>query len=760
MARALAGGRIIVLARLAGFAAAVLMAAALVTAAPAAENDYVDARVCATCHTRIAADYRQTGMGRSMFRPTPANTVEDYTKDNEFYHALSDTHYSMIRRDGAYYQRRWQIGFEGKVENLEESKIDYIAGSGNHSRSYLHRTARGTFIELPLSWYSEKGGTWAMSPAFDGLHPLTRRIASYECVFCHTAYPRIPPGYDAPDSEPIFAGSLPEGIDCQRCHGPGGRHVRTVQTAGAKLEEIRASIVNPARLGPKLQMDVCMQCHLEPTSTAIPSLLRRFDRKPFSFRPGEPLEDFELAFDHAPGKGYDEKFEIVNSSAYRLRRSRCFLESSGALTCETCHDPHRVPRGEEAVRHYTSVCRECHTSALDSMVAAGTHPAGTDCVACHMPKRRTEDVVHVVMTDHLIARRAPPGNLLADLAERHPSESEEYHGEVVPYYPAKLPNALYGFVAQILLKNNLAEGLAGLDRELKAQQPRAADWYLASGDGWRASRKPAEAAAAYEQAILLRPGSLRALLSLEEALKEEGQLSNGAELLARALRLNPSDARAWYQSGTLAVALGHADDAIAKLQKAAALDPDLPGEYTSLAAVLMGVRRNDQAEAAVRQALLIDPYDASAWDLSGRLLAGEARLPEALFDFARANRYRPNFAPHLYDYALALASAGKSLEAQASVEDALRADPKLAEAHELFGRLLAGQRRLQEAASEYREALRLRPNLARAQLDLASALADLGDMTGAVEHLRQAAKGSDPQVARLASQALARLGRQ
>ena len=76
-------------------------------------------------------------------------------------------------------------------------------------------------------------------------------------------------------------------------------------------------------------MDVCMQCHLEPTSTAIPSLLRRFDRKPFSFRPGEPLEDFELAFDHAPGKGYDEKFEIVNSSAYRLRRSRCFVKAVG-----------------------------------------------------------------------------------------------------------------------------------------------------------------------------------------------------------------------------------------------------------------------------------------------------------------------------------------------------------------------------------------------------------------------------------------------
>jgi hypothetical protein len=28
-----------------------------------------------------------------------------------------------------------------------------------------------------------------------------------------------------------------------------------------------------------------------------------------------------------------------------------------------------------------------------------------DCITCHMPKRRTEDVEDVAMTDHLIQRR-------------------------------------------------------------------------------------------------------------------------------------------------------------------------------------------------------------------------------------------------------------------------------------------------------------------------------------------------------------------
>src|SRR5207247_7212498 len=50
--------------------------------------------------------------------------------------------------------------------------------------------------------------------------------------------------------------------------------------------------------------------------------------------------------------------------------------------------------------------------------------AKTDCVSCHMPKRRTQDVVHVVMTDHRIQKPVAGANLLAPLEERDPSVAE------------------------------------------------------------------------------------------------------------------------------------------------------------------------------------------------------------------------------------------------------------------------------------------------------------------------------------------------
>src|SRR5256885_11129919 len=54
-------------------------------------------------------------------------------------------------------------------------------------------------------------------------------------------------------------------------------------------------------------------------------------------------------------------------------------------------------------------------------------------------KRRTEDVVHAVATDHYIQRQKPAGDLLAERPERQETGAAAYRGRVGLYYPETLP---------------------------------------------------------------------------------------------------------------------------------------------------------------------------------------------------------------------------------------------------------------------------------------------------------------------------------
>src|ERR1700747_2547632 len=86
-----------------------LMLVPALSQTPRAASQYVNPKICASCHREIADNYGRTGMARSFFGPAAGNTLEDYTHAPEYYHALSDSHYAMVVRGGRYFQRRWQL---------------------------------------------------------------------------------------------------------------------------------------------------------------------------------------------------------------------------------------------------------------------------------------------------------------------------------------------------------------------------------------------------------------------------------------------------------------------------------------------------------------------------------------------------------------------------------------------------------------------------------------------------------------------------
>jgi predicted CXXCH cytochrome family protein len=721
-------------------------------------NAYVDAHQCAACHPKIAETYARTGMARSFYSPSPPTRIEDFDRGNPFHHERSGTWYAMLQRDGSLYQRRWRTDRQGREIHVQELRVDYVMGSGNHARTYLHRTPRGTLIRLPLGWYPENGGVWAMNPGYDHDYTLPPSNINYECMFCHNAYPAIPKGHDEPGSEPLFSDALPEGIDCQRCHGPGGNHVRAARS-GANIAELRGSILNPARLSAERQMEVCLQCHLETTSLPLPHAIRKFDRGPFSYSPAEPLPSFQLFFDRASGGAHKDDFEIVHS-AYRLRKSECFLKSSGRMTCTTCHNPHDIPRGGEATAHYNGVCRDCHAAriALDS--ASGKHPNGPDCVACHMPKRRTEDVVHAVMTDHWIQRRPPARDLLAPLAEREESGANLYRGEVVPYYPAVLPqtgeSALYLALAQVTQRSNLAKGLPRLAAEILRQTPTRPEFYVELGQAWTSAGQLPNAIGAFEEAVRREPQSPVALLNLADACTRSRQFARAIAVLTRAVKTAPNEPLLWYQMGIAYSSLGQNRPAIAAFEKCLALDPDLAEAHNLLGAALAASGDLERADDQFLRALELHPDSSVALGNRGHLLAARGDLSNASFSLSRSVQLNANDAEVRMNYAVVLAAMGRFDEARKHSDAAVRLDPKSADARNFRGTLLEREGNSREALADYLAALRLRPDFGLAHLNAARLLA-ASDRAAAVEHLRAAAAGADPAIRAKAAAALTQM---
>jgi len=710
----------------------------------AAHSDYVDGAVCASCHQDIAATYRKTGMGRSFSRPTTANVVEDYVHANTLFHKASDLQYTMVDHDGAFYQQRSQVGFDGKPTNVMEERIDYIIGSGNHSRSYLHRAADGSLIELPVSWYSERSGYWAMSPGYDrkGQEDFRRGITP-QCMFCHNGYPQG----DADLDRSIFPQKLPEGIDCQRCHGPGRAHVDAARSGHATPELLSSTIVNPARLGRERQLEVCMQCHLE-TSHHEPNEQRMYDRTIFSYRPGEPMENFKLYFDRI-GSQNDDDFEIAHA-AYRLRKSACFRGSQ--MTCLTCHDPHDIPHGPQAVAHYTEVCLTCHQKVAHTV----SLPAGSTCISCHMPKRRTDDAVHVIMTDHFIRRTQPKRDLLAPIAETVVPEGAV--AKVALYYPEKSPGTPAAEIAIAEAEVNDG-GISRLQSLLERYQPGAPEPYLVLAKAYESEGNNPEVVRWSERALTKREDFRPAVVELVPALFATNQEARATEILERAVARYPTDDLLLSDLGNAYLRQGQPALAAEALGRAVRANPDRTESHNLLGTIAAQRGEMDEGEREFREALRCQPDSVEANDNLGSLLIGKHSYEEAAFYLMKAIAADADYAEAHHHLGRLLVLMDQLPRAVAELREAARENPTGPQVHQDLADLLAAIGHAAEAIPEYQRVLALRPDEPKAHLGLGTELLAEHNEAEARSQLQAAATGSDPEVAQKANQMLQQMSR-
>ena len=593
-----------------GFLSALIALLLSVTSDPLAEMGvhvtrgaapgYIDDALCGNCHADRAATYKHVGMTKSFYKPRPATDIEDLTAP-PFFHERSGQYFEMRRRGNDLVFRRYQLAADGAPIHVFEQTVNWILGSGHHARTYLYGTPGGELYQLPIAWYTATR-EWRMAPGFDRRDHdgVTRRIR-HECMFCHNAYPEVAEQSLSYWRSQSLPRQLPEGIGCQRCHGPGANHAAAVMR-GAAAGEIRAAIVNPARLDARRRMDICYGCHMLP-AVAL-SGARKFGRDLYSYRPGDALADYAPPLDITEKDlPRADRFEI-NHHPYRLEQSRCFRASEERLSCLTCHDPHRKVPPEQRAAHYRNACRSCH---------AKPHRPTEDCTSCHMPLRRTQDVVHAVMTDHFI-RRTPGGpELLAPLEERDPSiDGVDF---LDPHQaPAGALGELYRLVALVRATGGADAGaVRRLEEAIAQAKPPETEPYLDLASAQLRQRRYPQLEQTTALILERVPGHPLALEWRGIArTAQSGDTQDAIRDLTEALKSDEDRPESEFNLGIFLAGRGRTEEAITQYERALAARPNLAAAWIRLAAARRECGNLQGAIDAYRRALEIDPTQTRA----------------------------------------------------------------------------------------------------------------------------------------------------
>jgi Flp pilus assembly protein TadD len=371
---------------------------------------YVGDAKCAECHEPIAEKFRHHPMGRSIVaaRDLEAGLSYDVKSHNPF--KGLETEFLVEHKDGKLVYRQSARDDKGDLVYDSTTPIDYALGSGTHGYAYL-TNREGFVFEAPVSWFSQKH-IWDVSPGYPPDWRSGRPVAA-ECLFCHSNRVEAMDGYPNRYSPSIFKGL---NIGCERCHGPGERHVAK-QTAKPLQTGLDHSIVNPRHLASELRESICNQCHITGEARVVPR-----GRGLQDFRPGLPLEQFRSILVLAKEPGTERK--AVNQ-VEQMYECDCYVKSvedsehgKFKLGCISCHDPHEHVAADQRVKHYRQACQQCHQEHGCSVEESTRRQTVKDdsCIECHMPRYASEDIPHNASTNHRIIKR--PMNAETDVAPR------------------------------------------------------------------------------------------------------------------------------------------------------------------------------------------------------------------------------------------------------------------------------------------------------------------------------------------------------
>ncbi len=562
----------------------------------ALQAKYVGKEVCMSCHADVWKTFQHTGMGRSFGKATRKKSSAIFGEHIVIYDSVGKFHYKPFWEKDTLKVLEFRLKDKDTIHKLI-FPVHYIIGSGQHTNSHLYQV-NGYLFQVPATFYTQKK-IWDLPPGFENNNTRFFRKIGIECMSCHNAMPE----FDF-TSENKFL-KIPEGIDCERCHGPGSEHVKEKQSG--KLADttkfVDYSIVNPGDLSREKQMSICMRCHLQGVTVLAEG------KKFTDFVPSEHLNDYLWTF--VPDYKDARTFWMA-SHVERLMQSACYRNSE--MSCITCHNPHVSVK---ETKNFNAKCSSCHS----------VRHYDENCVNCHMPKSESIDIPHVAITDHKIGihkektRKDVASSYVLPSELRYVGLRKPAKNEILKAYlkyfdafkaPSQtLENARKYLDAETPLKEKIYfyylredydKIIAEIRRNKEVKNLDAWTFYRI-GEAYFQKQRYEKAEEFLRKAVAEQTYNLDFRRKLAMFLLTRKQLREAREELEYILSENPYDYEACFLLGVLEELQGNEDKAKKCYKKTLHLHPDHTEAVINLAKLLIRQERKSEARKVLENFL-------------------------------------------------------------------------------------------------------------------------------------------------------------
>ena len=554
---------------------------------------YVGSAACAGCHGDVSARFAEhsmarTGLHRIAGRTPALDALFDGAHAVE--HAASGFSYRPMRDEQGYFVEERLDAADGRPLHVRRQPVTLSFTAGVLGTAFGFERG-GRLYQVPTDWYPQSK-RWALDPGFVQNERFSKTFG-VTCLGCHGEYPE-----HVASNEAIVRGPLAEGIGCERCHGPGARHVET---------SARGDVVMPSRLPIARQLDLCARCHLEGTAEVMRAGAHTFD-----YRAGAPLHAHQVQWVE---KTPTADWFTLTSASDRLVRSACFVKSKEKLTCTSCHDVHGKAQ-KPAVERVRDVCLGCHTDRACKAPPDDRRARGDACASCHMARDTPGDFrlevpgVRLDITDHWIRTRPQtPRPIDARGSSLRVSS-------IVPWSTIALDEPPSG--ADLTANETLALVTSGLDEQAFSKlistasaPPKLAELYRLVGDIYSTRLDDgAQGSERVQLATRLRDArAMEVKLALDDVdvlvryakacfmLGSVEAVRDAESALRRALVIVPDDPSALVELGGLLLRTDRLVEATPLFEHAAAVGTDALEAHVVLGAL---ARQKGDARAAAR----------------------------------------------------------------------------------------------------------------------------------------------------------------